>query len=116
MCQSELFERTALSLGGKAGAGRVGSGLRRAFQKQMILARSDVKRRWHLVVHHGSLKCVRVSLAPKAYRTVRGRRPRPEWGLPLLALSEFQRGSHYYNSSPCGRHIGRRILSEGRSL
>jgi len=57
-----------------------------AFQKQMILARSDVKRRWHLEVHRGSLKCVRVSLAPKAYRTVRGQRPRPEWGLSVIGV------------------------------
>jgi hypothetical protein len=38
------------------------------------------------VVHHDSLNYVRVSLAPKAYRTVRGQGPRPEWGLSVIGI------------------------------
>jgi|HubBroStandDraft_6_1064221.scaffolds.fasta_scaffold3295030_1 hypothetical protein len=61
-----------------------------AFQKQMILERSDVKRRWHLEVHHGSLKCVRVSLAPRRSERFAGKGPARSGAFPLLALSECQ--------------------------
>ena len=59
--------------------------------------------------------CPRLACAQGVSNGSRAPRPANRSGaFPLLALSECQRRSHYYKSSPCGRRAaGRRLLFRG---
>src|SRR5579863_1420847 len=82
----------------------------------MLLEGLDVKRCWHLEVHHCSLKCFHVSFASTRIERFAGKGPAPSGAFPLLALSECQRRSRYYKSAPCGQHIGRRLQFRGGAV